>query len=109
MSAGTTVLAEHDNGRTVEFRVGDTVLLLLHENATTGYRWALDPPDAGLVCVHEARYLGGSAAVGSPGVVEWQFDAKAPGTAVIRLKLWRHWEGEKSVRERFTVTLTITP
>jgi inhibitor of cysteine peptidase len=107
--AAAIVLVERDNGRTIELGVGDTVLLRLPENATTGYRWALDCVDPDLLCGHEARYFGHAAAVGSGGIVEWQLDVKAPGTAAVRLKLWRHWEGETSVKGRFAVTLRIKP
>ena len=35
--AGTT-LTDADNGRTIDTHVGDTLVLRLPENATTGYR-----------------------------------------------------------------------
>ena len=35
-------LVETDNDRTVDVRVGDVVRITLPENASTGYRWAID-------------------------------------------------------------------
>ena len=35
-------LTDADNERTVDLRVGESVRLTLPENATTGYRWAID-------------------------------------------------------------------
>ena len=35
-------LVEKDSGRTIDIRSGETVQITLPENATTGYRWAID-------------------------------------------------------------------
>lgn len=103
------VLTEADNGKTVELRAGDEVVLRLPENATTGYRWAVDAADGNLVEVKEGEYLARSNAVGSGGQAQWIIYAKAVGTTPIKLKRWRHWEGERSVVERFEFTLRIVP
>ena len=39
----------------------------------------------------------------------WVIQAKTTGTATLTLKLWREWEGDPSVIERYQVTLAITP
>jgi len=36
----SATLTEVDDGRTIAAKVGDTIELVLPENATTGYRWA---------------------------------------------------------------------
>jgi inhibitor of cysteine peptidase len=36
------LITEKDNGRTVDVRLGERVRINLPENATTGYRWAID-------------------------------------------------------------------
>jgi inhibitor of cysteine peptidase len=102
-------LTEADNGKTVEVHVGDAVALRLHENASTGYRWAFDDLDTKLVSAQEGTYLRRTDAVGSGGDMQWTVDAKAPGTAPLRLKLWRQWEGDASIQKRFAVTLIIHP
>lgn len=103
------VLTEADNGKTIELPVGDEVVLLLPENAATGYRWAVDAPDGNLVEVKEGEYLATSDAVGSGGEARWIVRAKAAGATQVKLKRWRHWEGERSVVERFEFTLRIVP
>jgi hypothetical protein len=35
--------------------------------------------------------------------------ATAPGTTTVKLKRWREWEGERSVVERYEITLEISP
>ena len=38
----TITLTRADDGRTVDLSPGDTLVLRLAENPTTGYQWALD-------------------------------------------------------------------
>ena len=101
-------LTESDDGRAIEMRSGDAVQIRLPENATTGYRWAIDSYDATLFeqPTEEARYASG-AAVGSGGEMTFAFKAKAPGKGEIALKNWRAWEGEAGVAKRFRIRVQI--
>lgn len=103
----STTLTEADRGKTIEVRVGDTITLCLHENAATGYRWTLDGPESRLVDVRADEHTPQPAAAGSGGEASWTLRAAAHGSAQIRLKLWRPWEGERSVQKRFGVTVRI--
>ena len=103
----TTSLTEADAGKTIDVRAGETIVLDLSENATTGYRWALDGPATKLVEVRAGEYKRSSDAIGGGGEVSWTLRAVAPGTAQVKLKLWRQWEGDKSIQKRFGVTLRI--
>jgi inhibitor of cysteine peptidase len=105
----TGALTEADNGKTVDLRVGDEVVLRLPENASTGYRWTVDAADGNLVDVKEGKYLAASNALGSGGEAQWIVHAKAAGATEIKLKCWHSWEGERSVIERFEFTLRIAP
>jgi predicted secreted protein len=104
-----SVLTAADNGRNVELPVGDEVALHLPENATTGYRWAIDSADANLVDIKEGQYVSTSEKMGGGGEAQWLIEAKAPGATSIKLKRWRQWEGESSVVERYEITLRISP
>jgi len=107
VAQSVTTATESENGKAVNIRAGDILEVRLHENATTGYRWALDAVDSPLVKVHEAQYSSPSSSVGGSGEVTWRIEARAPGSLEIKLKLWRSWEGEKSIQKRFGITLTI--
>jgi inhibitor of cysteine peptidase len=100
-------LTETDNGRTIDLRLGDKIQITLPENATTGYRWAIDRYDEELVeaISTEPHYEG--KAVGSGGEVAFSFQAKKPGAGEIALKHWRHFEGDSSVTNRFRVRLRV--
>ncbi len=85
--------------------VGDELNLHLAENATTGYRWALDSYDAGLLELLETTANYPNAAVGSGGEALFRLRAHAFGASEITLKYWRHWEGAGSIIQRFAVTI----
>ena len=104
-------ILETDNGKSINAKVGDVMALRLHENASTGYRWAFDALDEAKLGLVKSEYLregdAKNAVVGSGGDMTWTLKAKAKGTTQIKLKLWRSFEGDKSIQQRFTVTLKI--
>ena len=102
----TVTLTPADNGRTVEVRAGDAVVVRLQENPTTGYRWAAEPTGEA-VALEGFEYVGSGSAVGGGGERVFTFRAKQAGSAAVRLKLWREWEGEGSVTRSFTVTVRV--
>jgi inhibitor of cysteine peptidase len=107
---GTMVsLSQADNDRTVDVRVGDNVQVTLPENATTGFRWAVDHFDTTRVELvgSEARY--GSNRIGAGGDVAFTFRATKAGTSDVALKHWRHFEGDKSIIGRFRIRLHAQP
>jgi inhibitor of cysteine peptidase len=103
------LLTDQNQGQVVDVRVGQLVVLSLPENATTGYRWAIDHIDNDLVEADQPTRQYPSSAVGSGGRIEWVFTLKAPGNTEIALKQWRNWEGDRSIVMRFRVQLRIVP
>lgn len=107
--AAMLVLVESDNGRTVSVRLGEQLRLSLPENATTGYRWAIDRIDGAFMeaLSPEPHYT--AAGVGSGGSVAFVFQGRKVGTGEIALKHWREWEGEGSVTARFCIHVQVLP
>jgi inhibitor of cysteine peptidase len=101
-------LTEADNERTVDLRVGEGVRLTLPENATTGYRWAIDRLDRDVVDMagSDSHYGGG---IGAAGNVTFDFTAKKAGSSEVALKYWRHFEGDGSIVRRFSFRLNAKP
>lgn len=97
-------LTEADNGRTVDLKVGETLEVTLPENATTGYRWAVDRLDPGIVEAHESKPIYPSGPTGSAGEVTFSFKAGKAGSGEVSLN-WRHFEGDSSITQRFRVRL----
>ena len=102
-------LGETDNDRTVDVHVGEIVKVTLPENATTGYRWAIDSYDEKHIeaLATEPHYT--AKGIGSGGEVAFTFQGKKVGSGDIALKYWRHWEGDSSIINRFRLRLKVYP
>jgi inhibitor of cysteine peptidase len=102
-------LTQADNGKSVEARPGDLIIIRLPENPTTGFRWTEDKVDP--LCV-EAQGSSFSpardGAVGGGGERTFSFQVKGEGgTGNIGLKLKRQWEADASPAERYSVTVKV--
>ncbi len=95
------------DGTSIDAEVGDTILLRLSDNPTTGYRWELEPPAGESMVLDDSGYEPSGGAIGSGGVATWTLHATAAGTTSIVLKRWRPWEGDASVLTRFAVTVNV--
>ncbi len=102
-----TTLTAADNGRDIDLAVGDDVVVELRENATTGYRWAIDEPLPSGLSLLGSDYEPGGTAPGAGGTRRFRLRASGPGSGALSLKLWREWQGDGSVTERFRVNLTV--
>jgi len=93
----------------VNIRLGESLHITLPENATTGYRWAIDRYDDEVIdaVATEPQYTGN--AIGSGGEIEFVFKGKKIGSGEIVLKHWRHWIGDSSTTSRFRVRLNVQP
>ena len=100
-------LTDAANGKTLEAKTGDVILVRLPENATTGYRWAVDAMDETKLELVKSEYVREGKAIGSGGEMTWTLKAKSKGSSTLKLKLWRSFEGDKSIQQRFVVTFKI--
>ena len=97
-----------DNGKAFEVRQDGTVVIHLRENPTTGYRWVIDKVDNHILAIQSTDYSQTpSGGIGGGGERRLTFKAIQAGATLLQLKLWQEWEGEKSVTERFTVTIQV--
>jgi inhibitor of cysteine peptidase len=109
----TITLTEAGDGTTVKTKPGDMLVLHLRENASTGYRWAFDALDEAKLELVKSEYVRESdadnAAMGSGGEMIWTLNVrpKSKGRTPLKLKLWRSFEGDKSIQQRFAITLRI--
>ncbi len=103
------IIVEKDNGRTLDIRLGELVRVSLPENATTGYRWAIDHFDQELIEIVATEPHYRSNAIGSGGEVDFIFKGKQLGVGEIMLKHWRQWQGDSSIISRFQFRLHVTP
>jgi inhibitor of cysteine peptidase len=107
--AMATTLTERDDGGRVRAHVGDTIELLLPEVASTGYRWSTEELDTHLFELNDVGADYPEETIGAAGQARFRVIVRAPGNGMLRLKYWRHWEGEASVTKRFAVAIEATP
>ncbi len=113
-------LREADSNRVVPVVVGDSVVITLAGNITTGYSWSLarleiDAADAqkpSVKSVGDIAYQRAPAPpglLGSGGMFVARFTAAAEGKAIVRLEYKRPFEKDKAAAKTFDVTLVVKP
>jgi inhibitor of cysteine peptidase len=102
------ILMKEDHESVIHADIGDSIKILLTENANTGYTWEVDgaiPPQLNMVIndykLTHKKTLGGSG----KRVVE--FIAKELGEVTLNLKYWQEWNGDDSIDDRYSVTILI--
>ncbi|MBN1972768.1 MAG: protease inhibitor I42 family protein [Sedimentisphaerales bacterium] len=90
-------------------KVGESFVIKLESNRTTGYSWRLAELKSGIVekvsDVYKPNETAGNI-VGSGGIEEWTFKAVAKGTVTITLEYARPWE--KDIPPVKTASCTVT-
>jgi len=92
-------ITEADNGTIQTIAVGDTLLITLKGNASTGYQWIRSSPISingdPLAIVSEGEYeVDNPAVCGGPGTYAFTYEAAAEGVATLTYEHRRPWEDE---------------
>ena len=102
-------LTQEDNGKTIEIKTGDSLVVNLDENPTTGYRWAVERGSEDLLNPSGSEFIQNpDAKTGAGGTRVFTFQALKPGKTSLNIKHWRAWQGDSSVTHRFGVEILIT-
>jgi inhibitor of cysteine peptidase len=106
----TSVYTEDNNTETVRALKGDTIIIELQENPTTGYSWNLSA-SSGLSLVDD-KYVQDSAEEGMTGVGGvhvWTFDVIEDGVQDISAVYMRPWEDITGEEDAFELTVHVMP
>lgn len=101
-------VSEADDGRTVAGRVGQLVDIRLPENATAGYRWAIEQQDKDRLELVAEKTDYPEGALGSEGTAIFTFRLRAAGSATLALRYGRSWEGAESALKHYRLTIEIS-
>ena len=104
--AAVISVSENDSGRTISSRIGDTFLLKLQENPSTGYRWTISVTP-GLIVTRDQHSPSILRRIGAPGTHEWQIRVIQSGDQIISGVYSRPWAPEEAGRE-FTLRVTVS-
>ncbi|MFC1951983.1 protease inhibitor I42 family protein, partial [Chloroflexota bacterium] len=87
---------------TIEINAGDTLVVVLCSNPTTGFKWSKDAQisDTTLLKQEVHEFSGPESEPppppGTPGLESWRFQTLKPGTSTIYVEYSRPWsDGEK--------------
>ena len=94
-----------DDDTAVEAAVGDSLVIALPENGTTGYQWTVSAAGDAVVVETDEFAPPGSAAPGAAGQRLVTLRATRTGTAVVDMRLERPWEALATRRRRLRVTI----
>jgi len=110
----TVVLTKQDKDKMLNVAVGESFVITLDENPTTGYVWAVDEQPESLV-LQSSDYVSDAPPdkpdrpmiVGAGGKRTFTFVAQKSGTTTLKLKHWRSWEGDTSIVDTFSVSVVV--
>jgi inhibitor of cysteine peptidase len=96
------------SGKQVELSVGQSLVVTLESNASTGYSWALvQNSDDSVLNKTGNKYIAPQTSlVGAGGNEEWTFKALKKGTSTISLGYSRPWESTPPA-ETFDLTVVV--
>ncbi len=106
--AGSVQVA--DNSGNIETKVGESFMIKLESNVTTGYSWRLAELKPGIVEKVNNIYVQNQTdgrMVGSGGIEEWTFKAIAKGKVIITLEYVRPWEKDVPPIKRALYQVTV--
>ena len=98
-----------DNGREIELRKGQILVVTLEANPTTGYTWEVAEPldEQILRPVGEVEFTPESDLVGAPGVQVLRFEAVKAGQTALELVYHRPWEKGVEPLEAFSLQVAV--
>lgn len=102
--AETVNVGAAHSGTPIDLRVGDTLVVGLESNPSTGFDWAMAGSSAPVLDLAERTYAPGGPALGAAGTVTYRFRAMAEGSTRLIIHYARSWE---SVPPERTFELTV--
>ena len=104
-ASSVVILTDEDNGKEIDLPAGDTLMLRLKSNPSTGYSWAIkgDPSPLRLVKSSTKENAQTGHAVGAPVTQEFRLTAVSAGMASLTLEYRRPWEYNVAPAKMFKV------
>jgi len=106
--AATKTVTEADKDSQIHLNAGDTLLLRLQSNPTTGYMWYVHPKSTNLLKLTGQTDTGpAEPGVGRPIMQVFEFQARHRGEGVLLLHYVRSWQKPAADEKKFEVHVTI--
>lgn len=102
------VLNQADNGRTVTLNGSQVLVLNLESNPSTGYSWAVQSMDGGVLQqVGDYEWIPSSGLLGAPGTQVLRFAGAAEGQTTLTLNYARSWETAIGPQGTFSIQVQV--
>ena len=104
----TITIDPNSTDQQIDVRVGDSIVVALPENPTTGFRWTIRTdllPVAELLSDTFDPVAG--EMFGAPGVRRFTFDATQTGRATLWLENCQEWEPNAAAADTFSITVAV--
>jgi len=97
------------SGKQVELSVGQSLIVTLVSNPSTGYSWSLaDNSNESVLSNTGDEYIAPQTTLmGTPGSEKWTFKALKKGTSIISMEYIRPWEDNTPPAETFNLTVVV--
>ena len=101
----TVIVTDQDNGKDIDLPAGDTLVIRLKSNPSTGYSWAIKDDAAPLRLVKSSTRKNSQAShvAGAPVIQEFRLTAISAGMAPLTLEYRRPWEHGMAPAKTFQV------
>lgn len=101
-------IGTNDSGKTVTLHQGDTLIVTLDGNPTTGYSWLMQTMEPAILeQVGEPAFTPDSNQIGAPGKISLTFQAVETGEAKLVLNYMRSFEADIAPSHTFEVTVVV--
>lgn len=104
------VVAKEQSGSEIKVRPGDIIQVELPALGSAGYSWHIGQIDGERLefVSQSTRQVSDDGRVGAPVVGVWKFKARKQGTTVIKMDLYRQWEGAGKSVDHFSLRVIIS-
>lgn len=101
-----------EDGKQIELRQGQILVITLASNPTTGYSWAVANVDTALLAqagdpVYREADAQKTPLVGAGGSETFRFAASAVGSTTLRLEYRRPWEKDQPAAQTYTLQVVV--
>jgi len=101
-------LGDADNGRQVELKMGQQLVVSLEGNPSTGYTWEVTEVDAKVLRQSgEPEFQPQSNLPGAPALITLRFQTVGAGTTDLKLAYRRPWEKNTPPAQTFAVRVSV--
>ena len=113
-TAGEVLAGAGEDGKQIQLKPGQALLVRLESNITTGYSWAIASLDGDALRSsgepeYEAPAGGTNQRVGAGGSQVFRFQAASAGTATLQLAYRRPWEKDTPPVRTYHLTVVVAP